>query len=214
MGDLTRIQLQNEVQFRLGNRTDIPSELTTSVQFSYNELITSIRIPENQESAVMQTVQGTSIYALPTDIYAPVNIRNATDGEKLSPLTIRLYDRLRDTTTQGKPTHYIWWRNEVIYWPPPDGTVRTLILRYLKRLPSLTADNSISALPREWDEVIIQGAYYRVLGWLKLSQEAQAEMAAFQTMVQKRIDRLAEGEFDADLTAKPVLIEPTLRSRW
>lgn len=217
MGTLTRAQLASELQFRLGGRTDIPAELITALQFAYSELVTSIRIPENQESAVMiavNTNSGNPTYALPTDLYAPMAIRNTTDGERLSPLTIRQYDRLRDTTTQGKSTHYVWWRNEVTFWPPPDGTARTILLRYLKRLPNLTADGSVSALPTEWDEVIIQGAFFRVLDWLKLPQEAQAAMAAFQGMVQRRIDRLGEGEFDQESTAKPVLVEPTLRSRW
>lgn len=208
MGDLTRATMEASVKFRLGNRTDVDTILTDAVKFSYDELTTAIRIPETQESASSFVVEGQSTYAVPTDLYSIVSLRNNTDKERLYPLSIRQYDRIQDSSN-GKPTHYIWWRNEIILRPVPDSTIRVLLLRYIKRLASLSTSASVSALPREWDEVIIQGAYFRMLRWLGMKQEAQVEEAAFGGMVARRLDRIAETTSDREDTAKPVLTERT-----
>lgn len=203
MGDLTRTQLEDEVRFRVGDRTDINARITLAVQSAYDELVTSIRVPENQETSVMTTADGQSIYPGPTDLYAIVSIRNNTDGERLVPLDIRRYDRI-DQTLSGKPTHYIWWRNEIIYTPIPDSTIRTMLMRYVRRLAGLTQTGTVTALPREWDEVVIQGAYFRTLRWLQLKTEAQAEQVEYMTMVQRRLDRLQEGMLDEDAGSRPI----------
>lgn len=196
MGDKTRTQLEADLKFRMANRTDIDTQLTLAVQYSYDELTTSIRIPETQETAVFQTTSGVSTVPVPTDLYAPVSIRNLTDGKRLQPMTARQYDALQDTTTPGRPENYIWWRNEFIWQPTPDATARIMQLRYLKRLPALSVAGSISALPREWDEVIVQGGLARLYSWMGLKQEAQSALLEFNVMVSKRIDRLSEFFFD------------------
>lgn len=209
MGTLTRAQLEAEVKFRLGNRSGVDANITTAVQQAYDELVTSVRVPENQETAVMTTADTVATVAVPTDLYAPLALRNATDGERLQPLSVRNYDRIRDTTTTAKPTHYLWWRNEITFWPTPDATARTILMRYMKRLPTLSATSTTTALAREWDEVVAQGAFFRMLRWLGLKEEAAVEQQEYLSMVGRRLDRLAEGQFDREDTAQPVLIERT-----
>lgn len=203
MGNLTRTLMEDEVRFRLGNRTDIGGQITSAVGFAYDELVTAIRVPENQESAVMTTVAGTSTYTLPTDLFSIVAVRNTSDNERLSPMNIRRYDRI-DQTISDKPTHYIWWRNEIIYFPVPNATIRTMILRYTKRLAALLTAATVSALPLDWDEVVIQGAYYRTLRWLQLKTEAQVEQQEYTLMIQRRIDRLQEGALDEEQVVRPI----------
>lgn len=211
MGVLTRTQLEAEVKFRLGNRTDADSQITSAVQFAYDELATSLRIPETEESAVLTltTASTVSTYAMPSDLIYPVTIKNITDSERLEPMSIRDYDRIRDISTTGKPVKYCWYRNELIIQPPNDTTPRTLQMRYAKRLPALSTAASVSALPREWDEVIIQGAYFRMLGWLQLPEESLREKGEYVQMIQRRLNRLAEGQFDWDRAAAPRLGGPT-----
>lgn len=213
MGSLTRSQMVDEVKFRSGNRTDIDARCLMAVQFAYDELVTSVRVPENQESAVLSLVTDDvrTVYAAPADIYYPVAVRNQTEGERLEPMSIREYDRIKDTASRKKPTHYVWWRNELIIHPPNDTVARTLLMRYIKRLASLSATTSLSALPREWDEVIIQGAIYRVAKWLGLP-EAPAELAEYQMMVSRRQDRVAQATGDRNAVANPALILPTAQT--
>lgn len=209
MGDFTRAELEDEVRFRLGNRTDLDARITSATKFAYDELVTSIRVPENQETAVLSTVNLQSVYPTPLDMYFPVSIRNSTDGERLTPLSIRNYERIRGTTLANKPKFYVWWRDEIILEPRADATVRIIRMRFLKRLAALTLATTVSALPREWDEVIIQGSYIRALRWLQLKTEAQAEQAEYIAMVTRRIDRIAGGDADTETTAEPLLTEGT-----
>jgi hypothetical protein len=196
MGTLTRAQLETDLKFRMGNRTDIDNQLTTAIQYSYDDLVTAIRIPENQETAVLQTEEGVSTVAAPDDFYAPVSVRNMTDGHRLIPITARQHDAYRDTTIQDIPTHYLWWRNEITFFPIPNSTVRIIQLRYLKRLLPLSTSTTVSSLPREWDEVIVQGGLYRLQSWMGLKQEASASLMEYNIMISKRIDRIAEFFFD------------------
>jgi hypothetical protein len=157
----------------------------------------------------LTTTEGQSTYAAPSDIYAPLSVRNSTDGKRLQPLSIRNYDRILNTALRQAPTHYVWWRNELILYPVPDATQRIILMRYMKRLAALTTSTSLSALPREWDEVIVQGGFFRMLRWLDLKEEAQVEQQEYIALVQRRLDRISEGQFDRDDTAQPVLIERT-----
>lgn len=208
MGDLTRTQLEAALKFRVGNRSDVTTQLTDAVKFAHDELITSLRVPETQETAALLTTTGISTYPAPSDMFAIVSLRNDTDRERLYPLSIRQLDK-QHTSTTGKPTHYAWWRNEIIFFPTPDSTQRAILMRFIKRLPSLSVAGSVSSLPREWDEVIIQGGYFRLLGWIGLKQEAQLEEVVYNRMIQRRMDRIVQSGFDLEDTAKPQLVERT-----
>ena len=213
MGAFTRTQLEEQLRFRMGNRTDIGTQLTEAIQFAYDELVVSIRIPETQETAVLSTVDGQSVYPSPADLYFPISLRNTTDGERIDPITIRQYERIKGTSAKDKPKFYIWWRNELIFEPRSDATIRTIRMRYHKRLAALSLAATISALPREWDEVVVQGGFFRLLRWLQLKTEAQAEEAEYIQMVTRRMDRLAQSSFDRETTAEPVLTNSTSISR-
>lgn len=209
MGSLTRAQLETDLKFRIGNRTDIDAQLTTAIQYAYDELTTSIRVPETQETAVLQTSDGVATVAVPDDFYAPVSIRNTTDGQRLKPITARQYDNLLDTTITAMPTSYMWWRNEITWIPTPDATVRIFQLRYLKRLAPLNVSTSLSALPREWDEVIVVGGLYRLYSWLGLKQESQSALMEYNLMVSRRLDRIAESFLDPPSSSQVITTGPT-----
>lgn len=217
MGELTRAQMEAQVKFRSGNRTDIDSQITLAVQFAYDELVTAIRVPENQETAVisLNTAALQNIYPMPPDIYIPVSVRNTTDGKSLDLITSREYDREKDTTTRQEPKKWLWWRNELIIQPPNDTTPRTLLLRFVKRLAALSTSTTKSSLSREWDEVIIQGAFYRLLNWLDLHDDAAKALNAYGVMVSSRIGRLSEFERKLGGAAAPQLIDKTAaESGW
>lgn len=211
MGDLLRSQMEDQIRFRMGNRMDIIAQLTEAVKFAYDELVTAIEVPENQETAVisLNTTEFQNIYLLPTDLYVPYSIKNTNEGKPLKPLTPREYDAIKDTITRGEPKNYVWWRNELIIQPPNDTTVRTLSLRYTKRLPALSAASSMSALPREWDEVIIQGGLFRLQSWLGLKEDAMQTFGGYNIMVSARIGRLIRHERVLGGPAAPSLIDKT-----
>lgn len=208
MGTLTRSAMETAVTFRLGNRTDIATQVTDAVKFAYDDLVTSIKVPENQETAFLALDEGSATYSLPANLYTIVDVRNNTDGERLKPKRIRDYDRLKPLTN-AKPTNYAWWRNELIIIPANDAITRVVRMRYLKRLDALDAPTDFTELPREWDEVVVQGAFFRVLGWLGLKQEEQAATAVYFGMIQRRMNRLTESEYDHEDAAKPYLTEDT-----
>lgn len=206
MGSLTRAGMDALVKFRMMNMAGIDTQITDAVKFSYDELITSIRIPENQETAVVSLVEGQILYATPADFYAIVSLHNITDSKRLSPISLRGYEKL-PIQALGEPKRYMIWKNELYILPGNNATSRVLRLRYIKRLASLSLSTSVSVLPREWDEVIIQGAVARTLSWMGDKQAAQIENAIHSQMVNRRLDRLAEQDFDRDDSARPQLVE-------
>jgi len=196
------------VKFRMMNLTNIDPQITDAVTFAYDELTTSIRVPENQETASVDLVEGQSNYAVPLDLFAIVSIRNIDDGKRLTPMSARSFDRAA-IVQNGEPKRYMWWKNELLLLPANNATTRALRMRYIKRLDALSTAATLSALPREWDEIIVQGAVFRLLSWLGDKQAAQTEKAEYLQMITRRIDRISETDFDREDTAKPHLVEKT-----
>ena len=208
MGDLTRTQLEALVKFRTGNRENLDTQITNVVQFAYNELTTSIRIPETEELASVALVQNQSLYTLPSDLFSIVALRSIEDAKPLQRISIRDYDR-QGSVTAGEPKFYAWWRNELVITPPNNSTTRTMRLRYIKRVAALTTAGLSSALPREWDEVIVQGAIFRLFEWLGLRTEGQVAKQEYTQMIGRRLNRITESAFDYEDSAQPQLVDRT-----
>lgn len=65
-------------------------------------------------------------------------------------------------TTAGSPTVWTVYGNRLIFNVKTDGTY-TLSMYYLKKPATLSDDAQIPDLPEEFEEVLVLGAYYRVL---------------------------------------------------
>lgn len=205
MGDLTRANMESLVKLRIGGRTDLDTTITTAITTAYDSLVSSMLFPENQETAVMVTVTGTSSYAGPTDLFYPVSLRNLTTGKPLFQLQPKQYDEILTPSRQDDITHYLWWKNYFTFYPTPGTNPNQVQLRYHRRLAALSTSGSYSALPRDWDEVIVQGGLYRILSWTNQPDDSMKEEMRYKTMVKDRVDRLGLGRIDTLAGAAPQL---------
>jgi len=208
MGILTRTQMESHVTMRIGGRTDMASFVTDSIKMAYDAIVAGVLLPENQETASMNTVGDNPTYTLPTDFMYPVSFRNLNEEDPLQQLNPKRYDEIKNLTQTGPPTHYMWWRNQLTLFPTPDTTY-TVQLRYVKRLPELSASTSVTLIPREWDEIIIQGGFYRMLSWLDQGDLSLKEEAKYTKMVSGIMNRLGLGKVDTMDVATPQLGAPT-----
>ena len=208
MGVFTRAQMETNVKFRMGNRQDMDSLITDAVKLAYDELIIGLVVPENQETVTGAISPSVSNYALPDDFYYPLDIRNLTDDERLVYEPIREFDNHKVNIPASKPTKYTWYRGELFIYPDSNA-VKTLQIRYIKRLPALSLSTSISALPREWDEVIMQSAFVRTLSWADQGDMSLKEQGKLSTMISNRMNRLAEALRDATNASAPQLGDKT-----
>jgi len=204
MGDLTRSTMETHVKFRIGNPTNVDSLITDAVKMSYDSLVTSILLPENQGVASVVLTEGISTYIGPTDFVYPIFLRNVTDTVPLKQRSHQALDR-KGSVSNGPPREYIWYGGDITFSPTPDDSSTVIQMRYMKRLPPLSATTSVSDLPREWDEVIIQGAFARMLSWMDQNDASLREEAKLDKMIASRLDRIREALRDSDEVAAPVL---------
>jgi hypothetical protein len=210
MGD-TFISLRNQLNFKLGNRTDpaaasgvgFAEMLPIWVNNSYVDLGTKVRLPELEETATMDVLSTDTDhprYLLPIDYYFLIYVRDNTHGKVPDKLTIRELRDKNSTANDDRFTHFALWRAEIILDPPLTATAGTITLQidYRKRPTKFVNDTDTSILPDEWDEIIVQGAEYRALNDMAMKQEAAQAKALYNAHIAERLDRLG-GEMMADL---------------
>ena len=205
MGD-TFISLKNQLNFRLGNRTDpteagvlrIPDMLPIWVNASYIDLSTRLRLPELEESATLlldPTDSQHPRYLLPSDYFSLFLIRDNTNDNILVKTPVRIL-RQKTSTAAERPKRYALWRKEIIFDPSlSTGSTVTVQIDYRKKPVKMDdATNQSSILDDEWDEVIVQGSEFRALNDMggNLKQEAAAAKALFNVMIRERLDRISE----------------------
>lgn len=80
-------------------------------------------------------------------------------------IPFRQFNRAYPVPTQnpkGKPVIWTLHGNR-LYFSQPTDKVYTLELYYVKKADTLIDDGQVPELPSEWEELLVLGAYYRVL---------------------------------------------------
>lgn len=109
-------------------------------------------------------------YPIPNDLDALVSVAVRGDEDvndlqwmKLERMSKHFYDEAynEDTDTHQKPTHYIRIKNTLFLWPTPDKEY-PLQLTFWRSLASLLSGTvDVTGLPRNWDELVVEGAISR-----------------------------------------------------
>lgn len=110
-------------------------------------------------------------YPIPNDLDALVSVAvrgdSATDNDlqwsKLERMSKHAYDEAynEDTNTHQKPTHYFRLKRTLFLYPTPDKEY-PLQLTFWRSLASLLSGTiDITGLPRNWDELVVEGAISR-----------------------------------------------------
>jgi hypothetical protein len=200
----TRDVLSQQLNFRLGNRSDpagsgelrVVDMLAIWLNAAYVDLAARPLGITELEETVTQTISASDTghprYALPADNYIIRVVRDNTNGKDLDAEGLKRFRR-RNSTAQDRSARYTLWRNEIIFDPPlSTGSSFVAQLDLQLRPVGLSLATSESILPLEWDEVIVTGAEFRALSDMGLKDEAAKTKALFNVLIGERTDRVAD----------------------
>ena len=162
MGTLTYTQLQNEVRFGLGGRTDLDSRLPYLINLAQQRLA-RIHDYDEMEVTLTTTVGNTGsnndrFLTLPSkrEVYSIVLLDGA-NSRKLIQRTPQFWDRrlpMPEYWARDRVQDYIIWNNTVEMWPMPDQTY-TLRIRYTQWPADLVNPTDVSSFLQK-DEILIE----------------------------------------------------------
>lgn len=186
----TRLEMQQEVLYIIGNRTDIStSTIDNWVRRAYQHVTQAVEFPEALAEVSQTLTIGTSSYSLPADYFSIYAVRNSTAGHKCVQVSTTEYNDLPNNVT-GPVELYAVFGNTIRVYPEPD-TAEVLNIDYRKIFPDLTADGSTHELPDTWDQpiVMLASAYgFNHLNEIERARHYRGEARAF---IREQTNRLA-----------------------
>lgn len=175
---LTFTELQDEVRFSLGGRTDLDSRLGRAINMAQQRLAKIHDFDEfeiNSTSTISNTGNTSDKYItlpLKREIYSLV-VMDGTKSHKLVQRTAQWWDRLITTPeyfSRDMPHSYTVWNNTIEMFPMPDADY-TLRLRWTKWPADLSSGSSTSEFLRK-DEILIELALVYIFRTLGKEQDA------------------------------------------
>jgi len=177
---LTLLQMRKLVREGLGglDEQDLSDpDLDMLLNMSYWELESKFPFEEKNARTDFVTVVGTDEYSIEALELASATLLEAVQSiaviqedqsYKLQRMSEDFYDEMYNTNTDQRaiPRYYVRRDDAIVLWPIPND-VYTMRLYYLKTLLSvLVGSVEILNFPREWDELVVEGAvtrghYYR-----------------------------------------------------
>ena len=121
------------------------------------------RFAFNQVSATFSTTAGTEYYGvsvIPTDIAQIDSLRITANGRTtvIEPRNWAEIDSISTTTSaQSRPIVWAWYKEQIRFYPVPDGTY-TVHINYLQKLDVPSNDGASNAWTEEAEELIRQAA--------------------------------------------------------
>lgn len=214
----TFLELQNEVQFQVRQRTDMSTYVQDKINQAILDVMLLVKPPEFFSTVSITTTAGTPNY----DIQASQDVL-AIMGATITNTNIQSEDRRlfrgswqefdsmdQDFTTTGpnlgRPRKYFRYANEIILYNkvPDDNDSNdwTIRVRMLLRPTELTADADTFPLELEWEEPVVLRAAYKLLTMTGDRERAAEVKDLFQDSVAFVLDnsRNIENRTDRDAT--------------
>lgn len=161
-------QMRGLVWKGLGNldSDDLPEEdVDLYLNMSLWDLESKYPFKEKECRIDTELVAGQEGYGLPTDLDAIVSVTihlpNSTGTVKLKRLGAAGWDDRRNLTSSGDPTHYFRMNRTLYLWPVPTRVLPIQILMWKSVASLLAGEVEVPNLPRNWHEIIVQGAIVR-----------------------------------------------------
>jgi hypothetical protein len=183
MGTLTYTELQNEVRFGLGGRTDLDSRLPSIINLAQQRLA---RIHDYDEMEVISTttVNNTGstndkYLTLPNkrEVFSIVLLDGAS-SRKLIQRTPQFWDRripMPEYWARDRVQDYIIWGQTVELWPLPNATY-TLRMRWSQWPQDLVASTDTSQFLQK-DEILVELALVYCFNSLGKEDDARKHSA-------------------------------------
>lgn len=149
----------SEIQYLMGNRTDLTAIIPSYVARAENEIYTSLRVMPMETAYTLTTTsaqQTTDISPLSGFVsLKTLRIPNAAGINQTYRDSEWIYDNYQATASaNGLPQYYGFDANALVWGPIPDNNY-TVNGVYFKRLDSLSNTNTNNWLTDMWSEMLI-----------------------------------------------------------
>ena len=160
-------------------------EIYNQFELSFMERIFSGTVPENS-----------TMFRYPTDLaLAQSHVLTAPDGAQRtldnSYIPFKDFNRIYPTPSNNKPgapTHWTSYGGNIILSCPTDKEY-TLDIYYVSKPPKLAADTDVPAIPEEFSELILLGAYIRIAKRNEDTDLAQMAIQDYAGQLNKLVER-------------------------
>lgn len=165
---LDLIQMRKLVRRGLGGLSidDLPDpDVDLYLNMSLWELESKFPFKEKECRSEAMTVMGQGEYGLPDTMDAIVSVSILVDGErrKLRRMTFDAHDELYNELPDkyGVPTHYKRRDNALVLWPIPNAVYEINLVFWKSVASLLEGIENEPNLPRNWHEIVVEGAVVR-----------------------------------------------------
>jgi hypothetical protein len=185
-------QIRGRVQAKIGDTSGAeatPSDILNWINDGISEI--ARRTQQPQGTATRTVVNGTATYDLSDFATDVIRLRSVMlDGSVLQPLSMEeadnfLAERERSGQSNGTPTMYWIWANQINLWPKPDNSTSVLKIFYQK-MPALVAtDTDVPAIPLHMHGDLVDYALAQVLDTTGERDVAERRMSRFDGVVRE-----------------------------
>lgn len=207
------VTMRTRLRSRVGSPdvVDVPNTtLNEHINSAYRDIAGRFRFHAARKICNFPTENGTKDYGLPADCEVLLNVRDETNGVKLSK-TDYADDAMQaseDDETTGPPEKYIRYRNFIRIEPMPDD-VYDIRLWYKAGIVDLALDADLPVLPASWHEGIIKLARHYYYDAKPDVAKAQYALAVYQSWLSTKPVEVDEEKRDLDKGVRiPTLQRP------
>lgn len=185
------VALKNRVLSEL-NRSDLTAEASAAIQTAIKYYETR-RFWFNEQRATQSTIQGQEFYALPGDYisYDSLVLRQSSYQYPLIQLSYEEIEEFvwSNPPSQGRPTHFALYANQIRLYVVPDATSSTLVLSYIRSLSALSADSDSNEWTRLAEGLIRGRAEKDIAATVLHDADLASVYAEFEAMELKRLNQ-------------------------
>jgi len=179
------------------------------------EIFNTYELPFQEKVFAGSLPSGAYIFTLPSDYQMTQSMVLTNEGfrKDLSHqyVDFRDFNAWYPTPSEyvaGPPDVWTLYGNQLYFTRPTDDAY-TISLFYLKTAKELTGDTDVPEIPEAWGEILVLGAYYRVLERNEdFDQAAFIRDGDYADMVDLMVARLSQRQ-----SASPSTIRQTMRSQ-
>ena len=208
----TFIELQDEVQFMIGQRLDLNTFVKLKINRAIIDVMLMVKPPEFFTTIDLTGVAGQPNYDItsPDNLLAIAGVVNESEttsgNRRLVRGNWREFDEMDTATASkyGNPRKWFRYGDEIfLYDRVPEGG-EDILVRGLERPTELSSDSDVFPLGFEWEEPVV--LHSSELMYTFLGEQAQRDLkrTEFTEQVQFVVDnfKAIEDEFDRDASMR------------
>jgi len=215
----TFLQIQNEVQYHIRQRTDLITYVKSKINQAVLDVMLLVKPPEFFSTVTITTTTQTPDYDIlaTSDVLAVLgatllNTNIDSNDRRLIRGNWREFDAMdqdfTDSNNIGRPRKYFRYANEIILYnkvpDDNDGNNWSIQVRMLLRPTVLSADADTFPLNAEWEEPTVLRAAYKLFTLTGDRERREETMALFQESINFVLDNSKDIENREDRDARMI----------